>query len=61
SSLENNYYDIISMSYLFLSCTEILFIGRVIKRIFIIIKELLNRDVSSSDHPKEGEFEGFIT
>ncbi|WP_228133051.1 H-NS family nucleoid-associated regulatory protein, partial [Acinetobacter baumannii] len=22
SSLENNYYDIISMSYLFLSCTE---------------------------------------
>ncbi|WP_031949859.1 putative porin, partial [Acinetobacter baumannii] len=28
SSLENNYYDIISMSYLFLSCTETNFEGQ---------------------------------
>ncbi|MCC8261471.1 hypothetical protein LNP41_05535, partial [Acinetobacter baumannii] len=30
SSLENNYYDIISMSYLFLSCTELSMLSGIV-------------------------------
>ncbi|SSS15449.1 alpha/beta superfamily hydrolase/acyltransferase [Acinetobacter baumannii] len=32
-SLENNYYDIISMSYLFLSCTENVEVANELKRL----------------------------
>ncbi|WP_227503888.1 mechanosensitive ion channel family protein, partial [Acinetobacter baumannii] len=39
SSLENNYYDIISMSYLFLSCTEIC-IAIVVFLIFWLLTKL---------------------
>ncbi|MBP4376145.1 AraC family transcriptional regulator, partial [Acinetobacter baumannii] len=37
SSLENNYYDIISMSYLFLSCTEIKNTGHSVTEIAYIL------------------------